>query len=292
MPLLLPLLLFFFCCAGSMSITLREATGKILLQPRAETSLPASSPAASSVAEMPATQSLLELQSSGIGSDLSGPNNDDGADDLPLEALGQPDVLPLSQPRRKKAARPVCRTSDAADGTALFVQEFSLLRVTFHFSFPSLLNHTEPNKRAKSALMSPTTVVASGTPCLLHKSKREALCFGNDSSFPAGRWGHTLVAISDDRAILYGGESDVLDNEGGDEQQPMSKVLGDLYFLDLKQLKWSKPLHCENIPRAWHSATYIPEQNLMVAFGGEQIVDGKREVVDDMMVLDTTIDLW
>jgi hypothetical protein len=103
-----------------MSITLKAATGKILLQPRAETSLPATSAAT----EASNPHNLLERQPSGIGSGLSGPDNDEAADDLPLDALGQPSMLPLSQPRRKKAARPVSRTSDAADGTGESVQNF------------------------------------------------------------------------------------------------------------------------------------------------------------------------
>lgn len=31
--------------------------------------------------------------------------------------------------------------------------------------------------------------------------------------------------------------------------------------------KWERPLNCDSIPRCWHSATFLPGKNLLVAFG-------------------------
>ncbi|CAN0391928.1 unnamed protein product, partial [Ectocarpus fasciculatus] len=54
---------------------------------------------------------------------------------------------------------------------------------------------------------------------------------------------------------------------------------------------WSRPVNCDSIPRAWHSASFIKDKNLLVIFGGERTVDGCPECLDDIMVLDTDIDL-
>lgn len=36
---------------------------------------------------------------------------------------------------------------------------------------------------------------------------------------------------------------------------------------DGKGGKWERPLNCDSIPRCWHSATFLPGKNLLVAFG-------------------------
>lgn len=46
-------------------------------------------------------------------------------------------------------------------------------------------------------------------------------------------------------------------------------------------------MNCDSIPRAWHSASFIKDKNLLVIFGGERTVDGCPECLDDIMVLDT-----
>ena len=46
-------------------------------------------------------------------------------------------------------------------------------------------------------------------------------------------------------------------------------------------------MNCDSIPRAWHTASFIKDKNLLVIFGGERTVDGCPECLDDIMVLDT-----
>ena len=31
-----------------------------------------------------------------------------------------------------------------------------------------------------------------------------------------------------------------------------------------------KQVNCESVPRAWHTASYLPTKNLLVTFGGER----------------------
>jgi hypothetical protein len=80
--------------------------------------------------------------------------------------------------------------------------------------------------------------------------------------------------------VIYGGQSD---NED---------TLGSLFVYDLSTQQWEEPVNCESVPRAWHSTTYLKRKNLLVCFGGERVVHGSPQVLDDIMVLDTEIFLW
>src|SRR5690554_3678871 len=77
---------------------------------------------------------------------------------------------------------------------------------------------TEPSKRPRPALASPTAVTVSVTPHLTHKHMSELLPLTqeNHNAFPAGRWAHSFVAVNDKRAILYGGEKEAVDDDGGE----------------------------------------------------------------------------
>lgn len=98
---------------------------------------------------------------------------------------------------------------------------------------------------------------------------------------PAERWGHTVTKISDDRVVVYGGANDA------------ELTLGDLHVLDLKTQSWSQPLNCESIPRTWHDAVYLENKHLMLVFGGERMLaPDQRDVLADIMVLDTECFLW
>ncbi|CAM9790311.1 unnamed protein product [Ectocarpus sp. 4 AP-2014] len=99
---------------------------------------------------------------------------------------------------------------------------------------------------------------------------------------PMGRWGHTATMISESTMMVLGGQAD------DDAHQA---TLGDLYKFDFATESWSRPVNCDSIPRAWHSASFIKDKNLLVIFGGERTVDGCPECLDDIMVLDTDIDL-
>ena len=48
-----------------------------------------------------------------------------------------------------------------------------------------------------------------------------------------------------------------------------------------------------SIPRAWHTATYLPGKELVIVFGGERNTEtGTPDVLDDLMVLDIDLMLW
>lgn len=102
------------------------------------------------------------------------------------------------------------------------------------------------------------------------------------SAGPMGRWGHSATMITESRMLVLGGQAD------DDAQQA---TLGDLYKFDFETYTWSRPMNCDSVPRAWHTASFIPGKNLLVIFGGERTVDGCPECLDDIMVLDTEIDL-
>ncbi|CAN0202109.1 unnamed protein product, partial [Ectocarpus sp. 12 AP-2014] len=105
---------------------------------------------------------------------------------------------------------------------------------------------------------------------------------GDGGVGPMGRWGHTATMISESTMMVLGGQAD------DDAHQA---TLGDLYKFDFASESWSRPVNCDSIPRAWHSASFIKDKNLLVIFGGERTVDGCPECLDDIMVLDTDIDL-
>lgn len=99
---------------------------------------------------------------------------------------------------------------------------------------------------------------------------------------PPQRWGHTLTPISDDRLVLYGGQS-------------LSQgTLSDIYIYNTKARSWSKPINASGLARCWHSSTYIPSRQTLISFGGESInpKTGRAVTTDQIMVLDTDIMLW
>jgi hypothetical protein len=119
-----------------------------------------------------------------------------------------------------------------------------------------------------------------------------------DGGAPEARWGHTTTRISNNRLVVYGGQSEE-DPKSGDD-----RTLGNLFVFDLESGLWDEPVNCESVPRAWHTASYLESKNLLVAFGGERMGDdctahdldgeatGAHAVLDDIMVLDTEIFLW
>ncbi|KAF0692444.1 Aste57867_16473 [Aphanomyces stellatus] len=95
------------------------------------------------------------------------------------------------------------------------------------------------------------------------------------SQLPSQRWGCTATMVSNQRIVVYGGESD-------DES-----TLSDLFVFDMVKQEWSCPMNCESIPRTWHSAVFLEQKNLLLVFGGERVVNGGHETLSDVMVLDT-----
>lgn len=104
---------------------------------------------------------------------------------------------------------------------------------------------------------------------------------------PGPRWGHTLTKLDENRIIVYGGQS-------FDPTTGAPCVLSDVHIYDSAQRTWYKPVNCEGVPRQWHTATFLPERQLLISFGGEtkNPKNGKMTTTDQVMVLDTEILLW
>ena len=112
---------------------------------------------------------------------------------------------------------------------------------------------------------------------------------------PCPRWGHTMTKIKDDRMLVYGGQS--FDVETGN---PI--ILSDVHVYNTAIRTWDKPINCKGEARQWHSATFLPERELLLTFGGESMEPANNNskknkkdkvVTTDMLrVLDTDIMLW
>jgi N-acetylneuraminic acid mutarotase len=104
---------------------------------------------------------------------------------------------------------------------------------------------------------------------------------------PIARWGHTMTQVKGNRLLVYGGQS--FDKDGS----PV--ILSDVHVYDTVKQSWDKPINCKGEPRQWHSATYLPERQLLISFGGESLDAAKKNKVyttDNLRVLDTDIMLW
>jgi len=101
---------------------------------------------------------------------------------------------------------------------------------------------------------------------------------------PSARWAHTMTHIGGNRILVYGGQTYCPDTGC-----PM--ILSDIHVYDLVKKMWYKPVNCEGVPRQWHTATYLPERQLLISFGGETINPKTKRIstTDEVMVLDTEI---
>lgn len=88
-----------------------------------------------------------------------------------------------------------------------------------------------------------------------------AVVISNSYPAPSPRWGHTMTKLKNDLLLVYGGQS--FDLEG----RPV--ILSDVHVYDPKKKKWDKPINCRGEARQWHSTTFLPERQLLLAFGGE-----------------------
>lgn len=110
-----------------------------------------------------------------------------------------------------------------------------------------------------------------------------------DYKSPCPRWGHTMTKLKDGRLLIYGGQS--FDLQGN----PV--ILSDVHIYNPSKRTWDKPINCRGEARQWHSATFLPERQLLLAFGGETLdaLGKKKDKVvtsDSLTVLDTEIMLW
>ena len=110
---------------------------------------------------------------------------------------------------------------------------------------------------------------------------------------PPARWGHTMTQVENGQILVYGGQSFDLDGN------PV--ILSDVHVYDPKnEGSWHKPINCRGEARQWHTATYIPGRQQIIAFGGETIDPIRKKGIkkdkvitsDTLRVLDTEIMLW
>ena len=104
---------------------------------------------------------------------------------------------------------------------------------------------------------------------------------------PCPRWGHTMTLIDNCRLMVYGGQT-------YNAEEEKLKTLSDLHVYDMNKRTWTKPINCEGVPRTWHSATFLPDRQLLISFGGESYNPKTKRTTttDQVMVLDTEIMLW
>ncbi|KAL7522495.1 hypothetical protein ACHAWX_007181 [Stephanocyclus meneghinianus] len=107
------------------------------------------------------------------------------------------------------------------------------------------------------------------------------------STFPCPRWGQSMTMIDHRRLVIYGGQT-------VDPSTQTAKPLADLFVYDLLEHEWTKPMNCEGVARTWHTATFLPDKQLLLCFGGDVVDEktGKTTTTEEVMVLDTEIMLW
>jgi hypothetical protein len=149
---------------------------------------------------------------------------------------------------------------------------------------PSLEIIEDEKKEAPTNTKNDTTATATATvPMVLDDDPDDP----KNIPSPSPRWGHTMTKIKGDRLLVYGGQS--FDLEGN----PI--FLDDVHVYNTSKRTWEKPIQCRGDKRQWHSATFLPERQLLISFGGETMdLIKKSKVVtsDTLRVLDTDIMLW
>ncbi|GKY97651.1 hypothetical protein MPSEU_000723500 [Mayamaea pseudoterrestris] len=108
---------------------------------------------------------------------------------------------------------------------------------------------------------------------------------------PCRRWGHSMTFIGKDRILVYGGQT--IDS---DTNKPTT--LSDIHVFNLQSNTWFQPRGVQTMPRQWHTCSYLPDRQLLVAFGGEATKEPKTPKLSapatgpSLMVLDCEIMLW
>jgi hypothetical protein len=119
---------------------------------------------------------------------------------------------------------------------------------------------TDPNEKEN---VSPTTALVP--------NNEETNTAVQGYPFPSPRWGHTMTKLKGERLLIYGGQS--FDLQG----DPI--ILSDVHVYDIANRTWNKPINCRGEARQWHSATFLPERQLLISFGGETLVPNKKNKV-------------
>ena len=94
---------------------------------------------------------------------------------------------------------------------------------------------------------------------------------------------------------VYGGQA--FEETKGDV---IPTTLSDVQIFDLDKQKWFQPIQCDDKtrqhPRQWHTASFLPQRQLLVVFGGEHMNPKTGRVTtpdkNNLIVLDTEILLW
>ncbi|CAB9502926.1 Host cell factor 1 [Seminavis robusta] len=111
---------------------------------------------------------------------------------------------------------------------------------------------------------------------------------------PCARWGHTMTMIDHNRILVYGGQAYQTDKD----KEIVAVTKSDVHVFSLDSKSWFKPQMSSesSMPRQWHSATFLPERDLLVCFGGEVMnpKTGRLTTFEKnaLMCLDTEILLW
>lgn len=118
-----------------------------------------------------------------------------------------------------------------------------------------------------------TDEMAVATPCVSMNS-------GIEPEKRLGRVGHVAVEVNG-KLYVHGGETD------------NGTTLGDILVLDIAS-GTTTTLLCESPSRAWHSANFLSDKQLLLVFGGERSAtdDAQNAFIDEPLVLDTSINLW
>jgi hypothetical protein len=175
---------------------------------------------------------------------------------------------------------------------------------------------TESTVVMADVLPPPARVSLGGSPLSLSFSAKKIKM---EQGPPCPRWGHAMTAIGDGRILMYGGQTTVneddedhdrdRDHDSKTTQLPgLPRTLQDVYIYDTNLETWTKPFNCDGMPRQWHTATFLPDRQLLISFGGEAIApvnnksknnkkgnssnNKKCKTTDQVMVLDTEIMLW
>ena len=104
---------------------------------------------------------------------------------------------------------------------------------------------------------------------------------------PSERWGHTVTPINNGRFLVYGGQT-------CNPKTKIPQTLDDLYLYNTDKKTWFKPFSGDGLPRQWHTSTYLPDRQLLIAFGGESMnpKSGKVRTHSNVTVLDTELMVW
>jgi Galactose oxidase, central domain len=110
---------------------------------------------------------------------------------------------------------------------------------------------------------------------------------------PCARWGHTMTMVDHNRLLVYGGQTFRESEKDG----IVPATLSDVHVFEVSKKSWFTPLQSSDAerhwPRQWHSATFLPERQLLICFGGEAMNPKTGRVTtsdkNNLMVLDTEI---